>query len=164
MIDLRRASERGGCSIMGILNVTPDSFSDGGKWDSPALAVEHAFEMADAGADIIDIGAESTRPGAAPVSAEEEISRLAPVLKELIPSLDVPVSVDTMKADVARKAVELGAEMVNDVYGLRGDGMMEFCAESGVAVVIMHMGGVPGTTHSSSMGEDYMDCIRDFLR
>ncbi|MBR3477090.1 MAG: dihydropteroate synthase [Candidatus Methanomethylophilaceae archaeon] len=164
MIDLRRASARGRPSIMGILNVTPDSFSDGGKWDSPRLAVEHAFEMADSGADIIDIGAESTRPSASPVSAEEEIARLEPVLRELVPSLSVPVSVDTMKAAVARRAVELGAEMVNDVYGLRGDGMAEFCAESGVAVVIMHMERVPGTTHSSVMGDDYMDSIRDFLR
>ena len=164
MIDLRRASARGRPSIMGILNVTPDSFSDGGKWGSPHLAVEHAFEMADSGADIIDIGAESTRPSASPVSAEEEIARLEPVLKDLVPSLSVPVSVDTMKAAVARRAVELGAEMVNDVYGLRGDGMAEFCAESGVAVVIMHMEGVPGTTHSSVMGDDYMDSIRDFLR
>ncbi len=150
--------------MMGILNVTPDSFSDGGRWDSLRSAVDHAFEMADAGADVIDIGAESTRPGASPVPAEEEIRRLAPVLEELAPSLGVPVSVDTMKAEVARKAVDLGAEMVNDVFGLRGEGMMELCAESGVAVVIMHMCGAPGTVHSSCMGEGYIGDIRSFLR
>ena len=164
MIDLRRASERGRPLIMGILNVTPDSFSAGGRWDSPRLAVEHAFEMADAGADLIDIGAESTRPSASPVSAEEETSRLAPVLEDLAPSLDIPVSVDTMKAEVARKAIGLGAEMVNDVNGLRGEGMMELCAETGVAAVIMHMEGTPGTTHSSEMGDGYMESIRGFLR
>ena len=164
MIDLRRASQRGRPAVMGILNVTPDSFSDGGRWDSPRLAVRHALEMADSGADIIDVGAESTRPNASPVSSEEEISRLVPVLRDLVPSLDVPVSVDTMKADVARKAVDLGVEMVNDVYGLRGEGMMELCAESGVAAVIMHMEGSPGTVHSSVMGDGYMDDIRGFLR
>ena len=164
MIDLRRASRRGRPAVMGILNVTPDSFSDGGCWLSPGDAVEHAFGMEDSGADIIDIGAESTRPSASPVTAEEELSRLVPVLKDLVPSLSVPVSVDTMKAEVAAKALDLGAEMINDVLGLRGEGMLETCAESGAAVVIMHMPGTMDSVHSTVMGEDYMEEIRSFLR
>ncbi len=157
-------SERGSLpTIMGILNVTPDSFSDGGSWTDPAAAVRHALEMADQGAGIIDVGAESTRPGATPVSAEEEVRRLEPVLKDLVPSLDVPVSVDTMKTEVAARCIDLGAEIVNDVLGLRAEGMIDLCAETGVTAVIMHMNGMPESM-PSSMGGDFMNDIRSFLR
>lgn len=118
-----RASDllRGGRSrpfVMGILNVTPDSFSDGGLWDSPDRALAHVCDMVDAGADLIDVGAESTRPGADCVPCDEEMHRLMPVLREIIPSLSVPVSVDTYKASVAEAAVEAGASIINDVWGL----------------------------------------------
>lgn len=149
---------------MGILNVTPDSFSDGGAWTDPDAAVRHGIEMVEQGADIIDIGGESTRPYSDPVSAEDEVSRLKPVLRDLIPSIDVPVSVDTMKTEVARTAIDLGADIVNDVYGLRDDGMLDLCAQTGVAVVIMHMHGMPKTMQSSVMGAGFMDEIRGFLR
>ncbi len=159
-----RGTLEGGPLVMGILNVTPDSFSDGGTWTDPSVAVRHAFEMIDQGADIIDIGGESTRPFSDPVSADDEIARLEPVLKELLPSISVPVSVDTMKTRVASRCVDLGVDMVNDVYGLRDDGMLKVCADSGVAVVIMHMHGMPKTMQTSVMGEGYMDEIRGFLR
>lgn len=148
---------------MGILNITPDSFSDGGCWIDPKDAVAHAFEMIDAGADIIDIGGESTRPNSEPVSAEDEISRLEPVLRELIPSIDVPVSVDTMKTVVAERCISLGAEIVNDVYGLRDEGMPELCASTGVHAVIMHMNGMPRTMPVAMTGP-FMEDIRAFLR
>ena len=149
--------------VMGILNVTPDSFSDGGRWNDVRTAVRHAFDMVDQGADIIDIGGESTRPNSLPVSSEEELSRLEPVLRELIPSIDVPVSVDTMKADVAERCIGLGADIVNDVNGLRGLGMVQLCASTGVYAVIMHMNGMPRTM-PPSMGGDFMEDIRGFLR
>lgn len=134
--------------VMGILNVTPDSFSDGGTY-SGRTAVEHALKLSDQGADIVDIGCESTRPGFHPVSAEEELERLVPVLKDLIPSISVPVSVDTMKPEVAEKALDLGADMINDVNGLRAPGMMELIASAGVPCVIMHMTGTPETVHTT---------------
>lgn len=149
---------------MGILNVTPDSFSDGGTWVDPSVAVSHAFDMIDQGADIIDLGGESTRPFSDPVTAEEEISRLEPVLRDLLPSVSVPVSIDTMKASVAERCIGMGVDMINDVYGLRDDGMMEACAGSDVAVVIMHMHGMPKTMQSSVMGDGFMEEIRSFLR
>ena len=147
---------------MGILNVTPDSFSDGGLWTDPGAAVRHAFDMVDQGAGVIDIGAESTRPNASPVTAEEELARLEPVLSELAPSVDVPISVDTMKAEVAERCVALGATIVNDVLGLRGPGMTEVCASTGVDVVIMHMNGMPESM-PPAMGDGFMDEIKGFL-
>lgn len=150
--------------IMGILNVTPDSFSDGGRWNTVDAALSHAFDMVDQGADIIDVGAESTRPGHSPVSREEELARLEPVLRELIPSVDVPVSVDTMKAEVAERCLSLGADVINDVNGLRDPGMMDVCASSGAYVVIMHMPGDQGSVHSTDMGEGFAQEILGFLR
>ena len=149
---------------MGILNVTPDSFSDGGLWNDPERAVAHAVEMAEQGASIIDVGAESTRPGSSPVSAEEEIRRLKPVLRELIPVMDVPVSVDTMKPEVAEVCVSMGADIVNDVNGLRAPGMAEVCASAGVHVVIMHVPGPVESVHSGCMGDGFSQEIRDTLR
>ncbi len=149
--------------VMGILNVTPDSFSDGGLWATADSAVRHALDMIDQGASIIDIGAESTRPGCEPVSAAEEWSRLEPVLSELLPIVDVPISVDTMKAEVAERSISMGVDIINDVNGLRGEGMMEVCASSDVDVVISHMYGEYGEMHSAVMGDDYRESIKAFL-
>ncbi len=125
--------------VMGILNVTPDSFSDGGKFVLPESALAQARAMAQAGADVIDLGAESTRPGFTPISEEEEWARLEPVLAPLLEETALPLSIDTTKAAVARRAAVLGAAVVNDVSGLRGDpAMAELVAESGAAVVVMH--------------------------
>jgi len=147
--------------VMGILNLTPDSFSDGGLYIDLPAALERAKEMVAAGADIIDIGGESTRPGADPVGEEEERRRVLPVVERLASELDVPLSIDTSKAGVARAAVEAGAAVVNDVTALRGDPEMAgVCAEYGVAVVLMHMPGEPRT-----MQEDprYDDIISDLV-
>ncbi len=124
--------------VMGILNVTPDSFSDGGRFNAEAAALERARELRDDGADILDIGGESTRPGADPVDLEEEWSRLAPVL-EPVTDLDLPVSIDTYKAEIARRACAAGAVIINDVWGLQKDpDMPDTAAESGAHVVMMH--------------------------
>lgn len=132
--------------IMGILNRTPDSFSDGGRFISEEGAVSHGLRMASEGADIIDVGGESTRPGSAPVSAQEEIDRVMPVIKRLRGLVDIPISVDTSKAEVAREALNNGASMVNDITGLRGDSKMAgLVAERGVPIVVMHMKGTPRT-------------------
>ena len=134
----------GGASVMGILNVTPDSFSDGGRWIDPELALEHALVLVADGADVIDIGGESTRPGALPVSADEEIARVVPLIARLAES--AIVSVDTMKASVARAAISAGAMIVNDVTGGRHDPeMLRTVAESGVGFIAMHMQGEPST-------------------
>lgn len=146
--------------VMGILNVTPDSFSDGGRYLDPAAAEEHALAMAEAGADIIDVGAESTRPGAAPVPAEEELRRLLPVLRRLAPKLDVPISVDTYKAQVARVALEEGAALINDVGGLRRDpAMAAVAAAHRVPVVAMH-----ARPHGDTAYADFWGEILGFLR
>jgi dihydropteroate synthase len=125
--------------IMGVLNITPDSFSDGGKFFSLDAAMRQAQKLADDGAGIIDVGAESTRPGHTPVAPEEELARLEPILGKLTKSIDIPFSIDTSKAKVARRAVELGASVINDVWGLQRDpGMADAVAETGAAAVIMH--------------------------
>ncbi len=146
--------------VMGIVNMTPDSFSDGGMFDSVEEAVGHARRMEEAGADIIDIGGESSRPGSEPVTAVEEAARVIPVIERLVGVLTVPVSIDTTKAVVARHALEAGAEIVNDVSALRFDeGMAEVVASYGVPVVLMHMRGQPRTmqvgdlSYRSLMGE-----------
>lgn len=130
--------------IMGILNVTPDSFSDGGSWRTPERAVEEGIRMVMDGADIIDIGGESTRPGSDPVSPEEELRRVLPVIRQLVGKVNVPISVDTMKAEVAREALREGAEIINDVSAFGHDGAMgDVIAQSGAAVILMHMRGTP---------------------
>ena len=149
---------------MGILNVTPDSFSDGGKWNGPEAAVRHAFEMVDAGADMIDIGAESTRPGAVPVPEAEELSRLMPVLERLMPSLDVPVSVDTYKAAVARAAVGAGVSVINDVSGLADPDMARTAAECDVPLVIMASYGTPATFKTDQISKDAVYYALAFIR
>jgi dihydropteroate synthase len=132
--------------IMGILNVTPDSFSDGGKFVSAEAAISHGLAMAEAGAEIVDVGGESTRPGSVPVPAGEEIARVVPVIRELSRRTDALLSIDTTKAAVAREAVDAGARMINDTSALADDPeMARFAAASGCAVVLMHRRGTPAT-------------------
>lgn len=145
---------------MGIVNVTPDSFSGGLSGDE---AVEHAFKLIDDGADILDIGAESTRPGWTPVSVEDEINRLIPLVKAIVPSCDIPVSVDTMKPDVAQAALDAGADIINDIYGLRWEGIADVIASNGVPVVIMHVHGELDSMHDVSMGDDFLSKIKEFF-
>src|SRR5438046_1540769 len=132
--------------IMGVLNVTPDSFSDGGEFFATEAAVQHGIAMARSGAEIIDVGGESTRPGAAPVTPNEEMERVLPVVQQLAKSVRVRISFDTSKAAVARAAIEAGAAIINDVTGGRGDpAMFALAAEKRGALIIMHMQGTPRT-------------------
>jgi len=140
---------------MGILNVTPDSFADRTHLVDPEAAVDAAFRMQQDGADLIDVGGESTRPGADPVAAAEELARIIPVLRALAGRLTIPVSVDTSKADVARAAIDAGAGIVNDVSGLRFDPpLADVVARSGAAIVLMHTRGVPKTMYAEAVYED----------
>ncbi|MCX7793299.1 MAG: dihydropteroate synthase [Thermodesulfovibrionales bacterium] len=151
--------------VMGILNVTPDSFSDGGLFSDPERAVEHALRMVEDGADIIDIGGESTRPGSEPVSAAEEIKRVVPVIKRLVAQVKVPVSIDTYKSLVARAALDAGASMVNDISGLRFDPEMKnIVAEYRVPVIIMHIKGIPKTMQLNPTYDALIPEIMDYLR
>jgi dihydropteroate synthase len=132
--------------VLGIVNVTPDSFSDGGRYFDPGAAVEHGLRLVDEGADLLDVGGESSRPGAEPVPEAEELRRVVPVIQGLAAKVDVPISVDTYKSAVARAALEAGAEVVNDITGLAGDpGMPEVVRTSGAGVIVMHMQGTPQT-------------------
>ena len=150
--------------VMGIVNVTPDSFFDGGRFDHPRLALEHGRRLVEEGADLLDIGAESTRPGSLPIDEEEELRRLIPVVRALAQAVSVPVSVDTSKAAVARAAIKAGAVMVNDVTALRGDpDMVEVVAQTGVALVLMHMQGTPQTMQQAPTYEDVVEEVADFL-
>lgn len=152
--------------VMGVLNVTPDSFSDGGQFFDAEKAVEHALAMERAGADILDVGGESTRPGAADISAEEEIGRVVPVLQKLRGQLKIPISIDTQKAAVAQAAVEAGAEILNDVSGLRTDpAIAEVARRRGLPVILMHMRGTPGTMQQEPFARDVMrDVTRGLLQ
>jgi dihydropteroate synthase len=148
-------------SVMGILNVTPDSFSDGGLFVDPAAAVEHGRRLLEEGAALVDVGGESTRPGAAPVSADEELARVVPVLEGLA---GLSVSIDTSKAPVARRALELGAVLVNDVTALRGDpGLAEVVAEGNAFVCLMHMQGEPRTMQVAPQYDDVVSDVLAFL-
>lgn len=149
--------------VMGILNVTPDSFHDGGIFDAKDKAVERAIAMVDEGADIIDIGGESTRPGSERISLKEEKERILPVIREISDITDVPISVDTYKPEIADKAVDAGADIVNDVFGLRTDGMPEKIAELDVPVIIMHMQGKPRTMQKNPSYEDVITDISTFF-
>ncbi len=150
---------------MGILNVTPDSFSDGGKFLDHDAAVCRAHEMVDHGADIIDIGGQSTRPGSEPVSLEHEISRTAPVIEAIAEALDVPVSIDTYQAGVARRALEAGASIINDISGLRFDPeMARVAAGAGVPVVLMHIRGTPRDMQMDPVYEALVPEVMDYLR
>lgn len=149
--------------IMGVLNRTPDSFSDGGAFTDFDAALAHARAMLAEGADIIDVGGESTRPGAAPVPAEEELKRVLPLVERLAGELGARVSVDTSKPEVMRAAVKAGAVMINDVYALRQPGALEATAESGVAVCLMHMQGEPRSMQKDPHYRDVTVEVRDFL-
>ncbi len=148
--------------VMGILNVTPDSFSDGGLWNTPEKALLHARQMVEDGADIIDVGAESSRPGFVPMTAEEEKARLRPFLETLLPNLSVPVSVDTFKAETAEMAAELGVHILNDIWGLQyaeeSGRMAEVAARFGLPVVVMH--NQTGTDYD----KDIVEAMKDFFR
>lgn len=148
---------------MGILNVTPDSFSDGGQHDAPQSALAQALRMIEDGADIIDIGGESTRPGADPVGEEEEIARVIPVISELRSKWDGLISIDTMKSEVAREALEAGADIVNDVSGLQAPEMVAVCAEAQCGIVAMHMQGKPRTMQHAPEYEDVVAEVRGFF-
>ncbi len=151
--------------VMGILNVTPDSFSDGGNFFSRDKAIDHVLRMQQEGADIIDIGGESTRPGSDPVSAEEELERVIPVIEAVAPELKIPISIDTCKAEVAEKALDAGASMINDVTGLRGDDKMAALASSrNVPVVIMHIKGKPKTMQKKPQYDDLIGEISDYFQ
>jgi dihydropteroate synthase len=150
--------------IMGILNVTPDSFSDGGRFLDPAFAVEQAQKMVAQGADIIDIGGESTRPGASYVSEEEEIDRIRPILQVLGKCIDIPLSIDTRKAAVAQMALDCGASIVNDVSALEDDScMVKVIQESGAGVVLMHRQGPSATMQKAPYYEDVVEEVKSFL-
>src|SRR5262245_66578168 len=148
--------------IMGVLNVTPDSFSDPGEFFVPNKAIERALQMAADGAHIIDIGGESTRPGSEPVTPEEELRRVIPVIEKLRPKLDVPISIDTSKAEVARAAIEAGASIVNDITGGSGDErMLPLIAETRSDFIIMHMQGNPRTL---TILQKYTDMVEEIER
>ena len=147
--------------VMGIVNVTPDSFSDGGAHDSVDAAIAHGLRLVEEGADVLDIGGESTRPGAAEVDVDEELRRVLPVIERLAATVAVPISIDTSKPEVMRAAVSAGASMINDVFALRRDGALDMAATLGVPVVLMHMQGEP---RSMQEAPDYDEVVGDVHR
>lgn len=149
--------------VMGIVNVTPDSFSDGGLHADTNAAVAHGLRLAEEGADVLDVGGESTRPGAGDVPVDEEIARVVPVIERLARECSLPISVDTSKPEVMRAAVAAGAGMVNDVYGLRRDGALEAAASLGVPVVLMHMLGEPHSMQDAPQYDDVVAKVHRFL-
>jgi dihydropteroate synthase len=150
------------CLVMGIVNVTPDSFSDGGKFLHTDRAVAHALDLAAQGADILDIGGESTRPGSVPVSLDEELARVLPVVQALVQQSEVALSIDTSKAAVARACLKAGAHIINDVTGLTGDPqMVEAAREFGAGVIVMHMQGTPATMQ---VAPNYDDVVIDLFQ
>lgn len=149
--------------VMGIVNVTPDSFSDGGKYESTEKAVEHALQLVLDGADILDIGGESTRPGATPVSLDEELKRVVPVIEKLSKMAGVPLSIDTYKPEVMRAAIATGADIVNDVRALQEPGALEIVSKSKVGVCLMHMQGTPQTMQANPQYDDVVAEVKTFL-
>lgn len=148
--------------VMGVLNVTPDSFSDGGKYDQAAIAIEHALALEGAGTDLLDIGGESTRPGSEETSASEELDRILPVLEGLRGRLKIPISVDTRRSTVAELALRADAQIINDVSGLRSDSRVaDVAAKYGAPLILMHMRGEPGTMQRGPFARDVMkDVVR----
>jgi dihydropteroate synthase len=161
--DIVDLSKRG--MIMGVLNVTPDSFSDGNEFFECGAAVERGIQMASEGADIIDVGGESTRPGAEPISADRELERVIPVIKQLRAKIDTPVSIDTSKSEVANAALDAGASIVNDVTAGRADDqMLSLAAKQKAAVILMHMQGEPRTMQKNPHYGDVVREVADFFR
>jgi dihydropteroate synthase len=154
----------GRCLVMAVLNVTPDSFSDGGRYMGVADALKQAVRMVDEGADILDVGGESARPGALPVSAEDELERVIPVIEKLRAEFDLPISIDTSKAVVMREAVSAGADMINDVRALQSPGSLQAAAELDVPVCLMHMRGEPRTMQDAPNYADVVDDVSQFLQ
>lgn len=164
-LDCRTSRHGSGPLVMGILNVTPDSFSDGGKHSTVDQAVAVALRMQDDGADILDIGGESTRPYSEPVSVEEELRRVVPVIERLRDQLTIPISIDTSKSTVAKAALAAGAEIINDVTGLEGDSqMLAVAVESKAGVCVMHMQGTPQTMQNDPTYEDVVEEIAEYLQ
>jgi dihydropteroate synthase len=149
--------------VMGIVNVTPDSFSDGGEHATTEAAIAHGLKLVEEGADVLDIGGESTRPGADEVSAEVELRRVIPVIERLAKQTALPISVDTSKPEVMRAAIAAGAGMINDVYALRREGALDAAAELGVPVVLMHMQGEPRSMQSAPQYDDVVAEVHRFL-
>jgi dihydropteroate synthase len=149
--------------VMGVLNVTPDSFSDGGRYFEPDVALRHGLELVEQGADLLDIGGESTRPGSDPVPADEEWRRIGGLIRDLKGKTDAPLSVDTMKPVIATKALQAGASIVNDVSGLRDPAMARVVAEGRAGVVVMHMLGNPKTMQKHPQYADVVGEVRAFL-
>jgi len=150
--------------IMGVLNVTPDSFSDGGRYLDVQSAVEHALQMEAEGADIIDVGGESTRPGSLPVSAQEEVERVVPVIEQLAKNSDIPISIDTYKSTVAQAALDAGAHIVNDISGLRfDDRMASVVARAHAGLVLMHIKGTPRNMQQNPHYDDLILEIKTYL-
>jgi dihydropteroate synthase len=149
--------------VLGIVNVTPDSFSDGGEHATAEAAVAHGLRLAEEGADALDVGGESTRPGAADVSIEEELRRVIPVIERLVRETTLPISVDTSKPEIMRAAVDAGAGMINDVYALRRDGALDMAASLRVPVVLMHMQGEPRSMQEAPRYDDVVAEVHRFL-
>lgn len=149
--------------VMGILNVTPDSFSDGGRYASTNKAVEHALQLIEEGADILDIGGESTRPGATPVSLNEELSRVIPVIEALVKIVKVPLSIDTYKPEVMRTAISAGVDIVNDINALQAPTALDVVSASNVGVCLMHMQGTPQTMQLDPQYKDVLAEVNAFL-
>src|SRR5262245_26783870 len=151
--------------VMGIINVTPDSFSDGGQYLDSSVAVEHALQLVADGADLLDIGGESTRPYSETVRADEELRRVMPVIEKVTAEVRIPLSIDTSKSTVASAAIEVGAEIINDITGLTGDpAMVELAIETGAGVCAMHMQGTPQTMQDNPTYTDVVGEIREYLR
>ncbi len=151
--------------IMGVLNITPDSFSDGGRFLSIDDAVKHAIQMQKDGADIIDIGGESTRPGALPISTSEELNRVIPVVEKLVKKIEIPLSIDTYKSEVAKKSFDLGVGMINDITALKGDKkLVNIVANYNVSICLMHMKGNPRDMQNNAYYDDIIFEITNFLK
>jgi dihydropteroate synthase len=152
-------------AVMGIVNVTPDSFSDGGKFFDADMAAAHGVRLEEEGADVVDVGGESTRPGAEPVPAEEEIRRVVPVIRKLRAKIKIPISIDTVKSEVARAALDAGADIVNDVSALRVDAAMAaLVAREVVPIILMHMQGTPRTMQQNPAYADVVSEVAGFLK
>jgi len=161
---IRPLLQRKQAAIMGIINTTPDSFSDGGRFVKPDAALKHALNLVEQGADILDIGGESTRPGAEIVSLQQELDRVLPIIEKLSAETDIPISIDSYKPDVMRAAIDAGASMVNDVNGLRADGAISVVSSANVPVCIMHKLGQPKTMQQAPQYSNVVDEVVDFLQ